>query len=285
MIAAAGFVGLTTLPVLLQQIGGEPGNLTLIVEFLSATPRGEHGWGESLELVLQGGTDWMVVLWPHGNLDPTRAGEQFLVAALLALGSLLNARESDQPRRLWIGSVWLALLLSVAAAYLVKGRLEPYLLHFTYGLFGMLFAFLALAIRRSLPDRFLLRRGVREAPLCLLAAALVAAVVLRPLPEAPADDRPARFLAGLDLDTDTPVLIEPAEGDDGRRLWIEGAGLLLQLERAGYRVRASRRWDDLYTSDRLERPGEPVQRILLSRRRPAGVRTWVDLGEFGAARR
>ena len=89
-------------------------------------------------------------------------------------------------------------------------------------------------------------------------------------------------MAGLALERGTPVLFEVAEGEAGRGLWIETAGLALHLVRTGYEVRAPIRWRHLYSPDYVERPGEQVQRVLLTRGAAPPDADGIDLGDFGA---
>ena len=240
------------LPVVIQQAGGDPGNLTVIVESFRHPQEPAIGYGEGWSILVRhldvvrlvgvgsgNGTAWMgaalVVVWAASAVVAVRLRARDLVALHLVVGMTLVLGLVNAANILGIPWDYLSLwaygtaTLAAVAVVATAARL------------------LAPALERRLGDR---REALTWVPAALLGAGLVAALVptVSDAPDTTVETEQRISDEFAAVFPDTVAAIDGGEvpgGSEGTLLvsWSDpvslggpGLSMVLELERAGYDV-------------------------------------------------
>lgn len=284
--SALAVVLVTAVPILVEQAQGNPGNLTLLWDFVKSHQRITNSWLTIAHHLGQALTDPLVVLFPIRGVDWNTPLVTSVLFLLLGLVSFLQFRRSDRSWRLVMGAVWLSVISVVLAARHTFGELNIYFFYYLYALVGMLYLFAA----KELWDRWLsARKPLRtRADLGVFLAGMIVMVpwhLAHPvLPPAPGDDF-AMVLQRLALPEGRTVHLSIGPDEKDADLWTQIPTFALRFRREGVPVTVDERFVILCGQEMREKSGEPDPITLVFTRQvpPSGHPGFISLGSWGIA--
>ena len=263
LVVTVGVAVILWLPVVVQQVRDEPGNLGTLLRFFRDHGR-EHSYGDAWHVVASQLSAWPD--WVHGHvvrniysgaIDLSGAAPIAVWAIVLVAAAVLTWRHAKDAFRL---DVLLALTIVVAVVSVsrIVGEIFPYLVTWTWAV-GML-TWLAIAWsvvswwqHRDAPDALVGRIGIG-----VVAAALVVVSLANAVDAATADNpdpegsRRVEELVGK-VRHALPAgdgVVEIRAGTTPGSAWI-GAGIAAQLERDGITTRVAPDLGFAYGHDRV----------------------------------
>ncbi len=259
--AGIGLLVVLWIPVLYEELTNDPGNLTLLWEFVTSSNEEPIGWDGGLDVMLWHLDPWRMLtgeLWGDRQSQvPGLPGGSGVPGAVLLFvwmtAAIVSTRLGDSAlRRLHLVAA-VTLAASVMAASRTVVPVYYWTVFFLWAMQTVLLVSIGWTVVASLRSRAFVRRRPRRhlrpvARVAVLAATLVVATVWSAetiVGPRLSDNRASRFLAELMPDTVDALAANPAWGPDGQYFvdWSEpvdlgsgGFGMLNELERAGYDV-------------------------------------------------
>lgn len=233
MLTAAAIAGVGLVPVIVEEIRGNPGNLTLLWRFLRESSPTVHPWSEVIAVLGQAVTDPLVVIWPSAAGFWTSPGVTLVLAAGFAAVSGFQYRKSGAGWRWVLVAVWIAIAVTVVVARTVHGELHTYMFYYLYGLVGLLDVVVAGEALARLRDGTGIRAALAITGLVMLVPWLLAHTVEPPT----GDDGFSTLMDSLDLAPGAEIHLALGDGPEDNELWPRIPTYALRLRRAGFRVR------------------------------------------------
>lgn len=266
LLMAAGLV-----PVMVEQVTGDPGNLTLIHRFQSEQAATTHPWSEIIAHVGEAFTDPLVVLLHRSSSDIP--GTMVTVAIILTtlMLSWWGARSRPRAWRLVLGFAWTAIAVAAITARHAYGDLKTYLIYYVYGMVGVIWTGMALQAH----DRwFVALAGERRQAVIGVCAAGFAVMIpwlLRhPVAAPPARDDVAMVLSTLAPPSRDGVHLALGNGERDGDLWARIPTFALALRRAGTHVTVDERFVIVCGEEMRTRGDDRSQPTLLFTRTAPG---------------
>ena len=287
--AASAVLGVALwLPVLLEELLGERGNLSRLADGISDQTTDPIGLRRGAEALLVALSPWKLVSGDLRDPSPIVAGAWAPGALLvLALGvaTAVAWRVGARPLLRLHGVLWVTLAVAVASATQITGPVWYWLVLWAHGVTAVALLAIVWSVRSLAPRLPLLARVPAGVGVAAAGAVLVALVVSLTYDAATAEipNREQSDMLGA-LVPATAAALDP----DGRYLvtWrdpielgIAGFGLLNELERRGFQVGAEPVFSVEVTPRRVVYPEAATAEIRLTRgfaveelRRAPGVR-------------
>ncbi len=224
-------------PIVIEQLTGSPGNLSLMARWLAAQSPTSHPWLDVLTTFGQAFTDPLVVLVPGAAAriaGPT--GTAVVIGLCLAAGIWVD-RFRPRPWRPVLRLVWPVIALTALLARGAAGPLETYLFYYLYGLVGLLHVATLDGV-----TWLLLGRKAEPGPRAAAAVAVAGLVCLgawlsqHAVAAPPPRDEVGDLIASLRLQPGDTVVISLGSGPGDENLWSRVPAYALRLRRAGCRV-------------------------------------------------
>ena len=276
------------LPALLEELLGERGNLSRLVEGISNQTSDPIGLRRGAEALLVALSPWRLVTGDLRDPSPIVTGS-WVPGALLVLGlALATAVTWQRAARSLLrlqGVLWVTLAVALVSATQIAGPVWYWLLLWAHGIAAVALLAIAWAVHCRMPTSPMPGRFPAGAQVVATGVVLVVLVAWLTYDAATAEvpNREQSDLLGA-LVPSTAAAIDP----DGRYLvtWrdpielgVAGYGLLNELERRGFRVGAERAFSVEVTPRQVIHPDGATAEIRLARgvavedlRRAPGVR-------------
>jgi hypothetical protein len=261
-LAALGLGVLLWVPVFVEQVGGDPGNISVLVDSFT-DPTDQPVGASTAWTLLTEHLNPVRLLDADRSMVPPPQGPGIVLLAVWAASAVAAARLRDRTLVTLQVVVAVALLLGFITISRIFGTTWFYLTLWAFGTATLallaVVATAAVALGRVLadrPDRFGRVGGVarfERAPLVLLGVAVLVptALLARAAPDTADADVDESNQLGAVIDPTVDAIEDGviAGGPDGTFLmtWADpinlggqGLGLMLELERQGYDARASR---------------------------------------------
>lgn len=278
-------VFLALLPILLEELNGDPGNLTLILRFFGSQDTQVHPWSAVIDTLGQPLTDPLVVLAGRSGLNFHSPVVVLVLLAILAAASIRQARRTDPDWRFFILTVWVVLAATVLSARIVPGPLHTYLYYYLYGIVACLQLILFRELWAAGPGRSRDSRTARRLERGLIAALSLALFFWIAFHRAPTptpghayDEIVSRF----DLGTPDTIHIHLVKDSAEGLLWSELVTLVLRFHRDGQTVTVPAEYVFLCGEEYRSGPNPPDVQLLLTRRLPPNPgEHYLGLGDWG----
>jgi hypothetical protein len=262
------------LPVVVQQVRDEPGNLGTLIRFFRDHGR-EHSYGDAWHVVAS-----QLSLWPDwvqahvvgnvysGGLDLSGATPIAVWGIVLVAAAVVTWRRAKDAFRL---DVLLALTIVVAVVSVsrIVGDIFPYLVTWTWAVGMLVWLAIAWSVVRWWQTRGNTDPRVGRIALALVAAGLVAVTIVNTVDAATAgnpEPRRSPLVKAMveKIEEQLPPgdgVVEIRAGTTPGSAWV-GAGIAAQLERDGIETRVSPELGFAYGPDRVL-GDEPVRLVVL----------------------
>jgi hypothetical protein len=263
LVVTAGVSAVLWLPVVVQQVRDEPGNLGELVRFFGEHGR-EHSYGDAWHVVAGQLTAWPDWVRGHvvqniytGAVDVGGSMPIAIWALVLVVAAVVTWRRAKDAFRLD-----LLLALTIVAAVLsvsrIVGEIFPYLVTWTWAVGMLTWLAIAWSVVRWWQTRDGADARVGAIALGVVAAALVVVSIVNVVDAATAgnpDAAGSRRVAALTADVRDALppgdgVVEIRAGTTPGSTWI-GAGIADQLEHDGIETRVARDLGFAYGPDRV----------------------------------
>ena len=274
VVVTAAVAAVLWLPVVVQQVRDEPGNLSTLVRFFRDHGR-EHSYGDAWHVVASQLSVWPDWVHAHvvgniytGGLDLGGSTPIAFWAVVLVAAAVVTWRRAKDAFRL---DVLLALTIVVAVVSVsrIVGEIFPYLVTWTWVVGMLVWLAIAWSVVRWWQTREATDPRVGAIALGVVAAGLVVVSVVNTIDAATAGNPEARrsplVKAMVDrIEEELPTgdgVVEIRAGTTPGSAWV-GAGIAAQLERDGIETRVAPELGFAYGPDRVL-GDEPVRLVVL----------------------
>jgi hypothetical protein len=263
IVVTAGIGAVVWLPVVVQQVRDEPGNLSTLYHFFRDHGR-EHSYGDGWHVVaaqLSAWPDWVrghvVRNIYSGALDLSGATPIAVWAVVLVVAGVFTWRRAKDAFRLDV-VVALTIVVAVVSVTRIVGEIFPYLVTWTWAVGMLTWLAIAWSAVRWWQTRSASDARVGQVALAVVAVGLVVVSVVNTVDAATAGNPDAdgsRWVKGLvtkvrDALPPGDGVVEIQAGSTPGSAWV-GAGIAAQLERDGIDTRVAPDLGFAYGSDRV----------------------------------
>jgi hypothetical protein len=274
LVVTIGIGAVLWLPVVVQQIRDEPGNLGALLRFFRDHGR-EHSYGDGWHVVAAQLSAWPD--WVHGHvvrniysgaLDLSGATPIAVWALVLVAAGVLTWRRAKDAFRLDV-LVALTIVTAIVSVSRIVGEIFPYLVTWTWAVGMLTWLAIAWSVVRWWQEREATDARVGQVALGVVGAALVVVSIVNTVDAATAGNPDAdgsRWVKGLVAKVRDGLppgdgVVEIRGGTTPGSAWV-GAGVAAQLERDGIDTRVAPDLGFAYGPDRVL-GDEPVRLVVL----------------------
>jgi hypothetical protein len=273
-VVTAGVAAVLWLPVVVQQVRDEPGNLSTLFRFFRDHGR-EHTYGDAWHVVAEQLTAWPDWLHGHvvrniysGGIDLGGGMPIAVWALVLVVAGVVTWRRSKDAFRLDV-IVALTIVAAVVSVSRIVGDIFPYLVTWTWAVGMLTWLAIAWSCVRWWQTRESVDARVGRVTLGVVAAGLVVVSIVNIVdaagagnPDATGSRAVARLVAKVrDALPPGDGVVEIRAGSTPGSVWI-GAGIADALEHDGIDTRVTRDLEFAYGPDRVL-DGERVRLVVL----------------------
>ena len=262
-VITVGVAALLWLPVVVQQLRDEPGNLGTLVRFFRDHGR-EHSYGDAWQVVaaqLSAWPDWVhghqVLNIYTGGIDLTRGAPVAVWVVVLVGAAALTWRRAKDAFRLDV-LLGLTIVVAVVSVSRIVGDIFPYLVTWTWAVGMLTWLAIAWSVVRWWQQRDATDARVGRIGIGVITAALVVVTVVNTVDATTSENPdPQASTQVATLVDDVRAALPPGDGVVEIRggttpgsAWI-GAGIAAQLERDGITTRVAPDLGFAYGADRV----------------------------------
>jgi hypothetical protein len=262
-VVTAAVVAVLWLPVVVQQVRNEPGNLGTLLRLFRDHGR-EHSYGDAWHVVASQLSPWPDWVHAHvvgnvysGGLDLSGAAPIAFWAVVLIVAAAVTWRRAKDAFRLDV-VLAITIVVAVVSVSRIVGDIFPYLVTWTWAVGMLVWLAIAWSVVRWWQTRDATDPRVGRIALGVVAAGLVAVSVVNTVDAATAGNPEARRAPIVKELVDriedalprADGVVEIRAGTTPGSAWV-GAGIAAQLERDGIETRVSPDLGFAYGADRV----------------------------------